>query len=71
MIMYETLNDVIVGTAEKYTDNLCGQCWNCANMVGSKVFRRDSKFVKLPQCKRTDKYMTEVYSMPCECFKER
>ncbi len=28
-------NDVIdIGTAEKYTDNLCGQCWNCANRVG-------------------------------------
>lgn len=68
-------NELIIGTAEKYTDNLCGQCWNCANRVGYKIAkinlpRSDKKgLVKLPQCRKTDKYMTEVYSMPCDCFK--
>lgn len=69
--MQESYGAIAIGTAEKYTDNLCGQCWNCANMVGSKVFRKGRIFVKLPQCKKMDKYMTEVYSIPCECFDER
>ena len=70
-------NDVIdIGAAEKYTDNLCGQCWNCANRVGygiaSMTLKSGEKtYVKLPQCKKTDKYMTEVYSMPCDYFKEQ
>lgn len=57
--------------AEKYTDNLCGQCWNCANRNGYRVFQKNGKPVKLPRCEATDKYMFEVYSMPCDYFKER
>lgn len=63
-----------VNEVDKYTENLCGQCWNCANHIGEGVYsvKISGKRIlaRLPRCKATDKFMTEVYSMPCDLFQK-
>ena len=59
-----------VNEVDKYTENLCGQCWNCANRIGEGVYsvkiNGKKTLARLPRCKATDKFMTEVYSIPSD-----
>ena len=52
----------------RYTENNTSQCWGCRNRVGTGTATIHRDVFELPECKVEDKYMLEVYELPCRRY---